>query len=421
MARKLRELEGMKLKGTQYFTDKKWVSPQNFLPEAGYPSLPKSVQIHDVTLRDGEQTCGLVWGEDQRVRIAEALDELGVQRIEVGMPIVSDENMRAIKRLNKMNLRAEIVAFCRAMPKDIDAAIEAGADRIIIEHAVNPYLNEYVYRSSAEAVIEKVVKSIEYVKGQKIPVTFMGWDATRSSLDYVLHVFSEIARQAEPESVVFVDSFGVGTPAAIRYIFQELRKVIPEQSRLEFHVHNEFGLAVGSVLAAIEGGARVIHSSMNGLGERTGNVATEQVAAALELLLNIDSGVNLDKLWEVSKLIQDIAGFTPNYNSPVVGERLFWVESGIVVDALSKLKDAGIMPAMSPYLPELVGREEPEFKLGAFSGNASIKIYLQQKKIEVDKDQRDEILDRIRKESRIRKALLEDSTVMSIINDVIGA
>lgn len=252
------------------------------------------VKIHDVTLRDGEQTCRLVWKEDERVYIAESLSDLGVDRIEVGMPVISDENMRAIKRLTSMNLKSEIVAFCRALRKDIDAAYDSGANRIIVEHPVNPYVNKFIYNSSAEEVILKVIECILYIKDKNIRVTFMGWDTTRSNLDYALKVFSEIARKASPESVVFMDSIGVATPFSIKFIFEQLRKVIPDSIELEFHVHNEFGLAMGSVLAAIVGGACTIHSSMNGgLGERTGNVATEQVVAALKILLNINTGVDL--------------------------------------------------------------------------------------------------------------------------------
>ena len=420
MANTLKELAGMPMKDTPYFDESRWVSPLNFAKEASFDKLPTKVSIHDVTLRDGEQTCGLVWREDDRVRIGEALNELGVDRIEVGMPIISEENRKAIKRLKQMNLKSEIVAFCRAIPKDLEAALEVGVDRIIVEHAVNPYLNTYVYHSSMDEVVDKVTNCIQFVRKNGVKVSFMGWDATRSSLEYVLETFHRIAVNAEPETMAFVDSFGVGTPPAIQFAFEELRKVIPEKIGLEFHVHNEFGMAMGSVIAAIIGGARTIHSSINGLGERTGNVATEQVAAALKILLNIDTGVDISKIWDVSKLVQDIAKLAPAYNNPVVGERLFWVESGVVVDALDKLNTAGIQAAMTPYLPQLVGRPGPEIKYGAFSGNASLKYYLKQKNIEATENQLEEVLERVHEEGRIRKAILEESLIARIVADVIG-
>lgn len=420
MKAKIKDLPGMPMNNTPYFDDSRWVSPLNFMDGAQFKRFPKRVSIHDVTLRDGEQTCGLVWREDDRVRIGEALSDLGVDRIEVGMPIISEENCRAIKRLKKMNLKSEVVAFCRAIQKDLDVAIDVGVDRIIVEHAVNPYLNACVYHSTMDEVVAKATHCIEYVRKNGVKASFMGWDVTRSSLDYVLNTFGQIAKNAAPDTMAFVDSFGVGAPQAIQFAFEELRKVVPEKIDLEFHVHNEFGLAMGSVMAAIAGGARIIHSSINGLGERTGNVATEQVAAALKILMNIDTGVNISKIWETSRLVRDIAKISPAYNNPVVGDRLFWVESGVVVDALDKLNDAGIQAAMTPYLPQLVGRPGPEIKYGAFSGNASIKYFLRQRGYKATEDQMSEILDRVHEEGRIRKVVLEETLIANIVESVLG-
>lgn len=412
----MKELDSMPLKNTPYFDGSKWVCPLNFEPDIRGENSKDEVYIHDVTLRDGEQTCGLTWNEDQRVKIGEALNELGVKSIEVGMPIVSEENKRAIRRLVDMNLDSEIVPFARALKKDVDASLECGAKRIVIEHAVNPYDNEYVYGVSAQQVIDRLVTAIGYAKEKGMKPTFMGWDATRSTLDYVLHVFGEVARQAEPESVVFVDSFGVASPFAIEFIFSQLKKIIPD-TPLEFHVHNEFGLAMGSVFAAVRAGASGIHASMNGLGERTGNVATEEVAAGLKLLMGVDTGVKLEKLAYTSRLVEDISKIPVANNKPVVGKRLFWVESGIVVDAIDKLNEAGIEPAMTPYLPSLVGMGEIQVKLGAFSGQASVRYWLKKLKIDATDDQIEELTEMVRKEGRIRNSVLELDEFKKMVGD----
>lgn len=413
------DLDYMPLNGTEYFDGSKWVCPMNFEKAIKGENARDSVYIHDVTLRDGEQTCGLTWNEDQRVRIGVALNELGVKSIEVGMPVVSDENKRAIRRLVDMNLTSEIVPFARAMKKDIDASLECGAKRVVVEHAINPYDNEYVYGVSAEKVIDRVVTAIGYAKEQGMVPTFMGWDTTRSTFDYVFKVFTEVARQAKPESIVFVDSFGVASPFTIEFVFTELRKAIPDIP-LEFHVHNEFGLAMGSVFAAVRAGAAGIHSSINGLGERTGNVATEEVAAGLKLLMGIDTGVNLEKIAYTSRLVEDISKIPVANNKPVVGKRLFWVESGIVVDAIDKLNEAGIEPAMTPYLPSLVGMGEIQVKLGAFSGQASIKYWLKRLGITCSDDQLEELTEIVRKEGRIRNAVLEIEEFKKIVSDYLG-
>jgi len=415
---KPKELKDMPLNDTPYFDNTKWVCPKNFDKKIKGENALDNIYIHDVTLRDGEQTCGLTWNEDQRVKIATALNEFGVKSIEVGMPVVSDENKRAIKRLVKMNLKSEIIPFARSLKKDVDASLECGAERIVIEHAVNPYDNEYVYGVSSEQVIDRIVSTIEYAKKNGMKPTFMGWDTTRSTFDYVLNIFTEVAKRAHPHSMVFVDSFGVASPFAIEFFFTELKKNIPDIP-LEFHVHNEFGLAMGSVFAAARAGVAGIHSSINGLGERTGNVATEEVAAALKILMGIDTGVDLTKIGEVSRLVEDISKIKVANNKPVVGKRLFWVESGIVVDAVDKLNEVGIEPAMSPYLPSLVGMGEIQVKLGAFSGNASVKYWLKKLGYEATDEQIKEISDIVRQEGRIRGTLLEMKDFKGIVEKVL--
>ena len=416
---KPKDLNYMSLNGTQYFDGSKWVCPMNFEKEIKGEKTRERIYIHDVTLRDGEQTCGLTWNEDQRVRIGVALNDLGVKSIEVGMPVVSEENRRAIRRLVDMNLDSEIVPFARALRKDIDASLECGAKRVVVEHAVNPYDNEYVYGVSAEQVIDRVVSAIGYAREQGMKPTFMGWDTTRSTFDYVFKVFTEIARQAKPESIVFADSFGVASPFTIEFVFSELSRAMPEVP-LEFHVHNEFGLAMGSVFAAVRGGASGVHSSINGLGERTGNVATEEVAAGLKLLMGIDTGVKLEKIGYTSRLVEDISKIPVANNKPVVGKRLFWVESGIVVDAIDKLNEAGIEPAMTPYLPSLVGMGEVQVKLGAFSGQASVKYWLKRMGISVSDDQLEELTEIVRKEGRIRGTVLELDEFKKIVSDYLA-
>jgi len=404
----------------QFFDENRWVSPLNFLEECWYDKFTKEVQIHDVTLRDGEQTCGVVWREDERIRIAEALNELGVASIELGMPAVSDEIISAGKFLAKRNLKSEIVAFARATRKDLELSLKCEAARVIVEHAVNEVLNTHVYNVSKEELIDKVCDAIAYLKEKGVKATFMGWDATRTSLDYALEVFSKVAEQSKPYSIVFVDSFGVATPFTIYFIFKKLRSKIPSEIKLEFHVHNEFGLAMGSVLAAAAGGATVFHTSVNGLGERTGNVPTEVVVATFEILLNIRTGVDLSKIYYVSKLVQDISKISPGYNSPVVGEKLFWVESGIVVDAMRKLNKVGIRAAMTPYLPQIVGREGPIVKMGAFSGRASVEYFLEKHNISASPEDIDKITERLRWEGRIRRSVLEDREVLRIIKEILG-
>jgi methanogen homocitrate synthase len=413
---KLRELPEMPMLGQPYFSDKKWVSPVNF--EVATPEMSKSIYIHDVTLRDGEQTCGLNWTEQERIGIALALNDLGVKRIEIGMPVVSEDIIRATKKLMEMDLRADIVTFARARKEDIDLSVECGVKHIVVEHAVNPYTCYYAYDVDTERLIKRLVDHIKYAKDCGLKTTFMGWDVTRASLDYVKKVYAAVVEQAEPEAVVYTDSFGVASPLAIYKAISELKKELGVP--VEFHVHNEFGMAMGSVLAAVYAGVDGIHSSINGLGERTGNVATEEVAAALEILLNVPTGVDISKIDKITKLVEGITGITIPPNKPVTGKRLFWLESGVVVHAKEKLERSGIPSAMTPYLPDLVGREPIQIVLGGSSGKASVQYYLDQLGVEVSEEQLDTLVERIKDKGREKRDVLTKEEFDAILKGVLA-
>lgn len=416
----MKVLDNMPMEGSPWFErGVKWVSPMNFDPAVRPESTSKRVYIHDVTLRDGEQTCGLNWTEDERVEIGVALDELGVDRIEVGMPAVSEDISRAITRLVNMNLRAEIVPFARCIKEDIDSAVDAGAKHIVVEHAVNPYTCLHGYHVDTEKLIDRIVTSVNYAKEKGLHTTFMGWDVTRATLDYVLGVYERVVKEAKPEAVVFTDSFGVASPMAVFHAIRSLKEKLPGV-RVEFHVHNEFGMAMGSVIAAAYAGVDGIHSSINGLGERTGNVATEEVAAALQLLLGIDTGVDISKLGEMCAMVERVTGIPTWRNKPITGTRLFWLESGVVVDAKAKLEAAGLIPAMCPFMPETVGHSPIEVVMGGSSGKASVKFFLEERGIACTDEQVEQILEKAKAAGRQAGRVLENAEIDAIINEVLG-
>ncbi|NMB28194.1 MAG: homocitrate synthase [Tissierellia bacterium] len=410
-------LENMPMEGAPYYSDKKWVSPMNFLPEVMPKTTSKKIYIHDVTLRDGEQTCGLNWTEDERVDIAVALNDLGVKSIEVGMPIISDDIVRAVRRLVDMNLDADIVAFCRARQDDIDYAIKAGVDKVIVEHAVNPYTNYYAYKVDTDQLLDRVISAIEYAKSKGLRVTFMGWDVSRGTLDYAKKVYAEVIEKTNPESIVFTDSFGVATPHAVYHVIKELKELAGD-TPVEFHVHNEFGMAMGAVMAAAYAGVDGIHSSINGLGERTGNVATEEVAAALEILLNIDTGIKLDKIDGITKMVEEITNIPIHRNKPVTGKRLFWLESGVPVQAKTRLEQAGIPSAMTPYLAELVGRKNTEIVLGGSSGKENVQIYLDELELPYEEEDIGILVEKVKEEGRKLRRILTKDEFIEIYNSV---
>jgi len=411
-------IEDIPMTNVPYFNQEKWVSPINY-ETVIRKKFPEKVMIYDVTLRDGEQTPGVTWKEDERVMIAQELSEMGINKIEVGMPIVSKHIVSAIKKLLNRNLKAELIALCRAKKDDIDLCLDIGLKSVVIEHPINPYLCRYALDIDIPELLDRIVNTISYAKNQGLHTNFFGWDALRTSIPYLQKIYSTVVERARPDSVTLTDTFGVALPDSVGLTISKLKEVIPN-TPIEFHGHNEFGMGVAAALAAIENGATCIHSSINGLGERTGNIPTEEIVAALELLLNISTGVKLKHLYRISQIVSEISKVPIPPNKPIIGHRLFDVESGLVTDIIRKMDSLGIHTAMSPFLPSVVGEKDIRYVLGTGSGKANIENYLEKYKITASKEQRKEILDLIKEESYIRKSLLSEKDFLRIVSRVLS-
>ena len=362
--RELEGLDGIKLTRQRYFTDQWWTSSFNYTEMARPATISENVSIHDVTLRDGEQTPGVVWLPEERAAIAQALSDAGVGRIEAGMPIVSPETRKAMSKITAMNLKAKIIAFARANRDDINAALDTGVQGVIVEHTVNPYLCKHAYGlQTTEELIDRLATHISYAKENGLFTVFMGWDFFRSGEEHVKRVYKGVVERAAPDSLVIVDTFGVATPFAVYETFLNFKKMFPGIP-LEFHVHNDFGLAGGSALAAVCAGADVIHTAVNGLGERTGNLALEETVAALEMLLDVRTGVDLSQLTRLSRLVEEISKVHPSINKPVVGRALFDIAAGIPVHYTLQMAKQGVHAVPSPFVPQAVGQEPYRFVLG---------------------------------------------------------
>jgi isopropylmalate/homocitrate/citramalate synthase len=407
------------LQGAPWFDPERWwVSPMNFAPEI-QEGLPERVDIHDVTLRDGEQTPGVVFRREERVAIAQALADLGVARIELGMPAVSAEVAAGCAAVAELGLPCELVGFARALPGDVEACAAAGLPTVIVEHTVNPYLCRYVYEVDRPELLTRLEESFAAARDLGLRPIFMGWDFFRCTLDYCLDLFGEVVERCRPESLVLVDTFGVATPPAVRAAFDAFSARF-DPLPLEFHNHDDFGLAVGSVVAAVQGGARVVHTSVNGVGERTGNAPTEQVVAALEMLLGVDTGVRLERLTATSRLVEQVSKVPVPLNAPVVGRRVFQIETGVAVHSTEKLRAAGIKPVRT-FVPSVVGQGEIGLLLGAGSGTASVLHHLQRHGIDLSREQVAEVLAAVKEESTVRKGLIDDETFLAIVERVRAA
>ena len=419
--KRFEEFEHYPLFGQPYYDENRaWVSPMNFLEE-NIKDYPKQVQIHDCTLRDGEQTPGVSYTLAERLRIAKQLDELGVDRIEIGMPIISEEHCEAIKQAVKMGLDSKIVPFARAHSKDIELTVACGAQHIIIEHNLNPYTCKYAYGLDEDALLRRISESVATAKKEDLWVNFMGWDFTRAPLEFSRKAH-QAAVDAGADAITLVDTMSVATPDAIGYAVGKFHNWFPK-TQIEIHVHNDFGTGIASSLMAIKNGATVIHSSMNALGERTGNVATEDVATTLGVLMggNTKTNIKLDKLAQTGRVVSDITGIRPNVNKTVFGENCFGIETGIGSHLFEKMRAVGFNENnVYPFLPEAVGRESVEYRIGASSGSVTIQYYLEKNGMEASKEQIGELVKAVKEESEVRKSLLTEKELVDLMKDMLA-
>jgi methanogen homocitrate synthase len=359
------------MKDKYYRESEWWVSPYNFVPEVRDKfDLPAKVSIHDATLRDGEQTPGVVYSVADKIAIAEKLDEVGVDRIEAGMPAVSEQDFQAIKQISKMGLKARIYTFARAINTDIDKALECGCHGVIVEVPIGYPKLKYQFKWTWEDVLRKSVGVINYAKSRGLHVVYFPYDTTRAREEDLRNLLSRIVQESNPDSVGVVDTMGCALPEAIKYMVRLVKSLT--KLPVEVHTHNDFGMAVATELAGVEAGADCVHSCANGLGERTGNAALEELIVALHVLYGYDTQYKLNKLPELGELVSRISRFETAVNKPILGDRNFTRESGIGVDLVVKEP-----LAMFGTHPALTGRRG-EVVLGKKSGKASITYSLEQ-------------------------------------------
>lgn len=398
-----------------YFEDGKWwVSPYNFVPEVrGQLQLPPRVQIHDATLRDGEQTPGVVFSVDDKLAIASKLSEVGVERIEAGMPAVSAQDADAIGRICKLGLGSKIFTFARALKHDIDMALECGADGVIIEVPIGYPKLVTQFGWTWRDVFEKSRDVINYARENGLYAVFFPYDTTRARPEDLENLCRAVMNESPPDSIGIVDTMGCATPEAVKYMVRWVREMtgLP----VEIHTHNDFGMGVATELAAVTAGAEVVHSCANGLGERTGNAAMEELMLGLDLLYGYETGYRLDKLPELAELVSGISNIPIARNKPVLGHGNFIRESGIGIQYV--MHDPLVMFGTHPALTGRSG----QVVLGKKSGKASILYKLEELGIEgVDEDQVGDVLGAVKERGMAKKDILTDEEFRAIVNDVTG-
>jgi len=357
------------------------------------------VRLYDTTLRDGEQTVGLVLSPEEKLEVARLVDSLGVDRIEVGFPRVSAEDRRAIELVVDAGLAAELWGFARAVPADVDAILELGLRHTVIEAPVSD-LKLDALGVSRETMTERITRAVAHAAEAGVYVAFFGVDGSRAEITFVGDVYAA-ALEAGARELVVVDTLGVAAPEAAAYFVSKVREAVGPDVPLHYHGHDDFGLATAGAVAAVRAGATWIHGTINGMGERAGNANLPEVALALEALYGYRTNVRLDESLRVSRRIRELCGYALAPWSPLVGENLFRRETGAVA---AQFHDP---PAVEPYSSELVGASRA-IVLGKKSGADSIRIKAAELGLDVPEGLLGDLLDAVKARGIARRGLVDD-------------
>lgn len=372
--------------------------------------IAPDVLVFDTTLRDGEQTPGVALIPQGKLRIAIALDELGVNTIEAGFPITSDGEKEGIKLITNQGLRAKICGLARANKKDIDAAISCGVGCVHTFIATSDIHMKHKLKMTQEQVIEHAMNAIEYAKDHGLVVEFSAEDATRSSIDFLKTVHTKV-QEVHVDRINVPDTVGVMNPRAMYWLISELKKVT--KVPMSVHCHNDFGLATANTLAALEAGCDQFHSTINGLGERAGNASFEEIVMSLIAIYKKKMNINIQKICETSELVSRLMGVPIQPNKAIVGQNAFSHESGIHVHGI-----LGESHTYEAITPEMVGKKR-SIVLGKHTGVHAIKSALDEMNITTSSEQLNEITSRIKKLGDWGKTVIIDD-LRAITEEVLG-
>jgi len=371
------------------------------------PQVRGPIDLYDTTLRDGEQTVGVVLDPEQKLEIARLLDELGIDRIEAGFPRVSEDDYRAVQLISDAGLRAEVWGFSRAVGADVEALVELGVSASVVESPISD-LKLAALGLSREDMLERIRKAVSFAVEHGIRVAYFGVDGTRADLRFFEQAY-KTAIEAGAQEAVVVDTIGVATPEAAAFLVGATTEWLGEDVPVHWHGHNDFGLATAAAVAAVQAGATVVHGTINGMGERAGNANLGEVALALQVLYGISTRLDLARLRDVSARVRELSGYELEPWKPIVGENLFTRESGAVA---SQFHDP---PSIEPYSSELVGAER-KIVLGKKSGLDSIRIKAEELGLDVPEERRADLLARVKALGASKRGLVTDDEFRSMVD-----
>lgn len=370
--------------------------------------MERQIKIVDTTLRDGEQTAGVVFANQEKIRIARYLDEIGVHQIEAGVPVMGGDEKQAIRDICRLGLRASIMGWNRAVISDIQETIDCGVDAVAISISTSDIHIKYKLQTTREDVLERMVKATEFAHRNGMYISVNAEDASRSDMDFLIQ-FSKLAKQAGANRVRFCDTVGCLEPFQT---YAMVKKLIEESGLdIEMHTHNDFGMATANALAGVKAGANYVGVTIGGLGERAGNAPLEEVVMALKYLSGYDLNFKTEKFREVAEYVARASGRHLHPAKPIVGSNTFSHESGIHGDGV--LKNPLTYEVFSP---EEVGLQR-QIVVGKHSGTHAIVAKFREYEIELSPEEAEEMLRRVRAVAVNLKRSLFDKELVHLFED----
>ena len=364
-----------------------------------YMNLSDEIYFLDTTLRDGEQTPGVALTVDEKIQIAQKLNDLGIDKIEAGFPIASNGEFEACKEIKSLDLDSTVVGLARCVKKDIDSVLDADLDYTHIFIGTSPLHRDYKLKMSKETIISNAVEAVLYAKDHGLSVEFSAEDATRTEKEFLLEFYQSVV-DCGIDFINIPDTVGILTPIMTNELISFMKNNF--KTPLSVHFHNDFGLATANTLTAIECGANQAHVTVNGMGERTGNCSLEELAVLLHAAYNININIDTSQLYSLSDFVGRLTGVKMPVNKPIVGDNAFAHESGIHVHGI--LNNS---LTYEPISPELVGHNR-KIILGKHTGANALKSKLTDYHINLTDEQFEKVFSQIKSLGDKGKCITDD-------------
>lgn len=370
------------------------------------------IELLDTTLRDGEQTPGVVFSPSDKVALARRLDDIGIDRIEAGNPVISERDRDAVDRIAGEDLDADVYVLVRAIQDDIDIALECDVDGVLVYSPSSDLEIERKFNWDREDATAAPLAATQYARDHGLDVSFFPFDTTRADIGFVEELVQTIDGEGLIDSVIVVDTVGCANPHAFQFLVDQLETMT--DLPIEAHCHNDFGLATANALFAASAGAEVIHTTINGLGERTGNPALDEVVAGLKHMYDQDIDVDLTEMRSLSKEVERRSNQDVAVDKPLTGDNMYTFSSGLVIDGLRRDPFTFI-----PVHPSVVGQDFT-YVLGKNSGLGSIELKLEELGVDpetLSEAEREALVTAVKEVSETQERPLEDHEFEAMVGD----